>query len=47
MQPTIKDMIRPLAIHFPRKLVFGNGKLDDLAKEVLRQKAKKVLIITI
>lgn len=39
--------IRDLTIHFPDKLVFGKGKLDLVAEEVIRLNAKKVLIITI
>ncbi|WP_345955405.1 iron-containing alcohol dehydrogenase [Mucilaginibacter sp. PAMB04168] len=36
-----------LKIHFPGKLIFGNGSLDGLADEVLQLNAKEVLIITI
>jgi alcohol dehydrogenase len=39
--------ISDLTIHFPNKLVFGKGKLNLLADEVIRLSAKKVLIITI
>jgi len=36
-----------ISIHFPGKLIFGNGKLTQLVEEVELLKAKKVLIITI
>jgi alcohol dehydrogenase class IV len=36
-----------ISIHFPGKLIFGNGKLAQLVEEVELLKAKKVLIITI
>ena len=39
--------IGELSIHFPGKLVFGRGKLDQLVDEILHVNAKKVLIITI
>jgi alcohol dehydrogenase class IV len=36
-----------LKIHFPGKLVFGNGSLNNLADDVLQPGVKEVLIITI
>jgi alcohol dehydrogenase class IV len=36
-----------LKIHFPGKLVFGNGSLDNLADDVLQTGVKEILIITI
>lgn len=43
----IDKKIGDLTIHFPNKLVFGKGKLNQLVDEVLQLNAKKVLIITI
>jgi len=43
----VNTKISELSIHFPGKLVFGRGKLDQLVDEILRVNAKKVLIITI
>ena len=43
----VNTKIGELSIHFPGKLVFGRGKLDQLVDEILHVKAKKVLIITI
>ena len=34
-------------IHFPSKLVFGNGRLSQLKDELLRLNARKVLLISI
>ena len=39
--------IRDISIHFPSKLVFGKGKLDQLVNEILSLRARKALIITI
>jgi alcohol dehydrogenase len=39
--------IGDLVIHFPNKLVFGKGKLNQLVDEVFQLDCKKVLIITI
>ena len=36
-----------ISIHFPGKLIFGNGKLAQLAEEVALLNARRVLIITI
>jgi len=36
-----------ISIHFPGKLIFGNGKLTQLVEEVKLLYAKRVLIITI
>src|SRR5690606_26806038 len=36
-----------LKIHFPGKLVFGNGSLDKLADEILELSSREILIITI
>ena len=36
-----------LKIHFPGKLVFGNGSMDKLADEILGLSSKEILIITI
>ena len=46
-QTEVNKNIGDLAIHFPNRLVFGKGKLDLLTEEVVRSKAKKILIITI
>jgi alcohol dehydrogenase class IV len=43
----IDNKISDLTIHFPNKLVFGKGKLDQLVDEVFQLRAKKILIITI
>lgn len=43
----VEKTIRDITIHFPKKLVFGNGKLDLLTEEVLRFDAKKVLVVSI
>jgi alcohol dehydrogenase len=39
--------IGDLVIHFPNKLVFGEGKLNQLVDEVFQLDCKRVLIITI
>ncbi|MEP6676734.1 MAG: iron-containing alcohol dehydrogenase [Ferruginibacter sp.] len=39
--------LQQLNIHFPGKLVFGNGSLKEVAAEVIALSCKKVLIITI
>ncbi|HWJ29662.1 MAG TPA: iron-containing alcohol dehydrogenase [Flavisolibacter sp.] len=39
--------IQELKIHFPGKLVFGNGTLQKLPQEILDLGSKKVLLITI
>jgi alcohol dehydrogenase class IV len=36
-----------LNIHFPGKLVFGNGSLQQLTKEILQLSCKRVLLLTI
>lgn len=36
-----------LKIHFPGKLVFGNGSMDKLADEILGLSSKEILIFTI
>lgn len=41
------DSISNLTIHFPGKLVFGNGCITNLPHEVTRLSCSKVLIITI
>ena len=41
------ETIQPLTICFPGKLIFGNGKIEQLKDEVLAFTTKKVLIITI
>ncbi|MBS1504670.1 MAG: iron-containing alcohol dehydrogenase, partial [Bacteroidetes bacterium] len=41
------DYLRPLSMHFPGKLVFGNGSLSDLPAEVAATGSKKALVITI
>jgi alcohol dehydrogenase class IV len=38
---------QPLTIHFPGKLVFGKGSLDNLADDIFQLSASKVLILTI
>jgi alcohol dehydrogenase len=43
----LNKKIGDLAIHFPNKLVFGKGKLNQLIDEVLQLNSRKVLIITI
>ncbi|WP_338875288.1 iron-containing alcohol dehydrogenase [Spirosoma sp. SC4-14] len=40
-------MMQNLTIHFPGKLVFGNGSLGNLADEIRQLMPKKVLIVTI
>lgn len=40
-------MAQSLTIHFPGKLVFGNGCINSLADEILQLSSSKVLIITI
>ncbi|GAB3996942.1 iron-containing alcohol dehydrogenase [Spirosoma daeguense] len=40
-------MTQLLNIHFPGKLVFGNGSLANLADEVIRLAPKKLLLVTI
>ena len=39
--------IQDINIHFPGKLVFGNGRIRQLKDELLRFQARKVLLITI
>lgn len=39
--------IQPLSIHFPGKLVFGKGCLENLADEIIELPSSKVLIVTI
>ena len=46
-QLIIDKKISDLTIHFPNKLVFGKGKLNQVVDEVLQLRAKKVLILTI
>ena len=46
-QLIIGKRISGLTIHFPNKIVFGKGKLNQLVDELLQLDAKKVLIITI
>jgi len=46
-QLLVNTKIGELSIHFPGKLVFGRGKLNQLVQEILRVNARKVLIITI
>ena len=41
------ESIQPLSIHFPGKLVFGKGCLNNLADEIVQLSASKVLIVTI
>ncbi|HVS94609.1 MAG TPA: iron-containing alcohol dehydrogenase [Mucilaginibacter sp.] len=41
------DYLRPLSMHFPGKLVFGNGSLSDLPAEVAATGSKKAFVITI
>ncbi|HEY4324836.1 MAG TPA: iron-containing alcohol dehydrogenase [Mucilaginibacter sp.] len=41
------DFSRPLSIHFPGKLVFGNGSLVDLPEEIVNTGSKNAFIITI
>ena len=36
-----------LTIHFPGKLVFGNGCLGQLTDEVLQMRPSSVLVVTI
>lgn len=40
-------VLQDLKIHFPGKLIFGNGSLDNLANELLQLNCKQALIITI
>ncbi|GEO04386.1 alcohol dehydrogenase [Adhaeribacter aerolatus] len=37
----------PLSIHFPGKLVFGNGSLNNLAEEITKFKLPRVFLLTI
>lgn len=41
------DSTNNLTIHFPGKLVFGNGSLQQLPDELIMLSCKKVLIVTI
>ena len=41
------EFTQPLSIHFPGKLVFGKGSLNNLADEILKLSSSKVLIVTI
>ena len=36
-----------ISIYFPKRLVFGKGKVQDLKDEISRLAGKKILIITI
>lgn len=40
------EIIAPLAISFPGKILFGNGTISQLSKEVQRWNLKRVLIVT-
>jgi len=44
---TITETRTPLQIHFPGKLIFGNGSLSRLAEEILQLAPDNVLILTI
>jgi alcohol dehydrogenase len=46
-QLLVNTKIGELSIHFPVKLVFGRGKMNQLVEEIHRVNARKVLIITI
>jgi alcohol dehydrogenase len=46
-QSQATQIVSPLSIHFPGKLVFGKGTLDKLADEIIGTACKKVLIVTI
>ena len=46
-QLLIETRISDLTIHFPNRIIFGKGKLNQLVDEIVQLKAKKVLIITI
>ena len=39
--------IQNISIHFPGKLVFGNGSLDQLGDELLQYAPEKILVVTI
>jgi alcohol dehydrogenase class IV len=41
------NLISPLSIHFPGRLVFGNGTLATMPADIVKTGCKKVLIITI
>src|SRR4051812_28421422 len=41
------ETIQPLTIHFPNKIIFGKGKIEQLKDEVLQFASEKVLLITI
>jgi len=41
------DFSRPLSMHFPGKLVFGNGCLAGLPEEIINAGCRKAFIITI
>jgi alcohol dehydrogenase class IV len=38
---------QPLSIHFPGRLIFGNGCLSGLPHEIIKSGSKKILILTI
>lgn len=44
---TITETRTPLQIHFPGKLIFGNGSLNRLGEEILQLAPDNVLILTI
>lgn len=46
-QLLIETRISDLTIHFPNRIIFGKGKLNQLLDELAQLHAKKVLIITI
>ncbi|HVW14706.1 MAG TPA: iron-containing alcohol dehydrogenase [Mucilaginibacter sp.] len=41
------DYLRPLSMHFPGKLVFGNGSLSGLPAEIAATGSKNAFVITI
>jgi alcohol dehydrogenase class IV len=43
----LNNHIGDLTIHLPGKLLFGNGKLNELVSEIIRLNASRVLVITI
>jgi alcohol dehydrogenase class IV len=43
----VNRKIGELSIHFPNKLVFGRGKLNQLVEEIHHVNGKRILIITI
>lgn len=40
-------VLQNLKVHFPGKLIFGNGSLSNLAQEILQLNCKQALVITI